>query len=133
MVYIDTLKCFEGQKNIIVSKYRDLKYSREFDITIIDTKTNKAIAIEVKHSSEIVEKQTRHLKDKEFCEDFEKANGVEIISKIVIYNGKEAEIDGIKYINASDYLCDIEGQLNKSMNNDLIQRMNHSKEKGIEI
>ncbi|MBQ8952421.1 MAG: ATP-binding protein [Eubacterium sp.] len=132
MVYIDTLKCFEGQKNIIVSKYRDLKYSREFDITIIDTKTNKAIAIEVKHSSEIVENQTRHLRDNEFCEGFEKANGVEIISKIVIYNGKETEIDGIKYINASDYLCDIEGQLNKSMNN-LIQRLNQSKEKGIEI
>lgn len=111
MIYVDIIKSAENDKNIVVEKYSEDRIGREFDVTIYDISLKKAVAIEVKHSSVKDKHQTRHLKDEEFCSEFEQKNGVEIAAKLLIYNGEDDYVDGIHYINAGEFLCDIEGYL----------------------
>jgi len=75
----------------------------EFDMVVADSKTLSCEIYEIKYSKEIVKKQYQHLTDVKKCEDTEFRFG-EIKGKYVIYRGETTEVDGIKYVNAEEYL-----------------------------
>ncbi|MCD7923067.1 MAG: hypothetical protein LUG27_11680 [Clostridiales bacterium] len=58
---------------------------------------------EIKHSKEIVPNQYRHLINAEKCAQTEHRFGA-ITGKYVIYRGKAAESEGIRYLNVEEYL-----------------------------
>ncbi|MBO6309280.1 MAG: ATP-binding protein [Oribacterium sp.] len=79
----------------------------EFDAVVFDTSINQALIMEVKHSKVIsYAQQTKHLNNAEICDTFEEKNKIPIFAKAVIYNGENAVVDQINYINAGDFLSD---------------------------
>lgn len=120
------------------SEYSISKYSNnmgsEFDVVVSDFKRGRSLALEVKHSSEIDDKQVIHLKDKEFCKEFEEKYGTQIVEKAVIYNGQTKNVSGIQYMNAEEFLTntdEILGQMflkkNQTMNHAQLIDVNKSK------
>ena len=76
----------------------------EFDMVVVDTKNTTCEIYEIKHSSEIVAEQQRHLLDEQKCKNTEFRFG-KITNKYVIYRGKDKILDnGIKYLNVENYL-----------------------------
>ena len=76
----------------------------EFDMVIYD-KTNQNCRIyEIKHSTEVNEKQTIHLRDAEKCQIVEKRFGP-ISGKFVLYRGKDTFAEGVQYLNVENFLC----------------------------
>ena len=76
----------------------------EFDMVIYD-KTNQNCRIyEIKHSTEINEKQTIHLRDAEKCQIVENRFGP-ISGKFVLYRGKDTLAEGVQYLNVENFLC----------------------------
>ena len=75
----------------------------EFDMVVADKDTLTCEIYEIKYSGEIVEKQQQHLKDEKKCEATAFRFG-EIKGKYVIYRGETTDVDGIKYVNAEEYL-----------------------------
>lgn len=76
----------------------------EFDMVIYD-KTNQNCRIyEIKHSTEVNEKQTLHLRDAEKCQIVEKRFGP-ISGKFVLYRGKDTFAEGVQYLNVENFLC----------------------------
>ena len=82
-----------------------LEFARgEFDMVIRDNETNSCAVYEIKHSSEIVSEQTKHLRDEEKLSLTADKYG-EIVGRFVLYRGNsEDTVDGIAYRNAEDYL-----------------------------
>lgn len=64
---------------------------------------------EIKHSSEIVERQTRYLKDSEKCGIIEAKFG-KITGKYVLYRGANATAYNVQYLNVEQFLCDLNGK-----------------------
>ena len=75
----------------------------EFDMVIFDPEAASCSIYEVKHSTEAVEAQYRHLVDEEKCKTTEFRFGP-ITGKYVIYRGKTQDINGIHYLNVEEYL-----------------------------
>jgi hypothetical protein len=75
----------------------------EFDMVVCDTRELTCRIYEVKYSKEQVAEQFRHLNDDAKCSMTSRRYG-DIVGKYVIYRGEPAECDGIKYLNAEDYL-----------------------------
>ena len=76
----------------------------EFDMVIYD-KTNQNCRIyEIKHSTEVNERQTIHLRDTEKCQIVEKRFGP-ISGKFVLYRGKDTFAEGVQYLNVENFLC----------------------------
>lgn len=76
----------------------------EFDMVIYD-KTNQNCRIyEIKHSAEVNEKQTIHLRDTEKCQIVEKRFGP-ISGKFVLYRGIDTFAEGVQYLNVENFLC----------------------------
>lgn len=107
--------------NYRVLKYRD-DFGKEFDVVIIDKRTNNAAAIEVKHSDKKISNQYKHLTDNKFCREFEKEYGCKICSKTVIFTGTSGvcENSSIHYINAEDFLLNIDEYTEKLCNEAVI-------------
>ena len=76
----------------------------EFDMVVADPETSTCEIYEIKHSTEAVEEQTRHLRDEEKCRLTEHRYG-RITGKYLLYRGKDRLQDGIQYVNAEKYLC----------------------------
>ena len=76
----------------------------EFDMVVADPQTSTCEIYEIKHSTEAVEEQTRHLRDEEKCRLTEHRYG-RITGKYLLYRGKDRLQDGIQYVNAEKYLC----------------------------
>ena len=68
-----------------------------------DPKNIRCNLYEIKHSTEMAQYQYRHLVDPTKLEQTEKQYG-EICERAVIYNGESSNLDGIKYLNAEEYL-----------------------------
>ena len=77
----------------------------EFDMVIYNQIDNTCRIYEIKHSKEVNEKQTRHLKNEEKCDIVEKRFG-KIVGKYVLYRGENITVDGIKYLNVEQFLCE---------------------------
>ena len=75
----------------------------EFDMVIFDPKTASCAIYEIKHSTEVVRAQYRHLIDEEKCKSTEWRFGP-ITGKYVIYRGKSCDVNGIHYLNVEEYL-----------------------------
>lgn len=75
----------------------------EFDMVVFDPVAAACEIFEIKHSTEVVPDQYRHLIDKRKCADTEHRYGT-ITGKTVLYRGKSQVIDGIRYKNVEEYL-----------------------------
>ena len=78
----------------------------EFDMVVFDPATSSCEIYEIKHSAEIVPEQTRHLRDEEKCKATEHRFG-SITGKFVIYRGPEAAVEGVRYLNVEEFLCNL--------------------------
>lgn len=70
----------------------------EFDMVVADPQTSTCEIYEIKHSTEAVEEQTRHLRDEEKCRLTEHRFG-KIMGKFVIYRGPDFTADEVQYLN----------------------------------
>ena len=76
----------------------------EFDMVIYDKTSQNCRIYEIKHSTEVNEKQTLHLRDAEKCQIVENRFGP-ISGKFVLYRGKDTFAEGVQYLNVENYLC----------------------------
>lgn len=76
----------------------------EFDMVVFDPATSSCEIYEIKHSTEIVPEQIRHLIDEEKCRMTEHRFGT-ITGKNVIYRGSAEMADEVQYLNVEKYLC----------------------------
>ena len=75
----------------------------EFDMVVADPETASCRIFEIKHSTEAVPQQCRHLIDEEKCAQTEHRYGT-ITGKFVLYRGEDQVINGIQYRNVEEYL-----------------------------
>lgn len=75
----------------------------EFDMVVFDPDSASCSIYEIKHSTEAVEAQYRHLVDEEKCAATEFRFG-SITGKYVIYRGESKKANNINYVNAEEYL-----------------------------
>ena len=75
----------------------------EFDMVVFDPEAAACAVYEVKHSTEAVDEQYRHLVDDAKCEATEFRYGP-ITGKYVIYRGETHDKNGIHYLNVEEYL-----------------------------
>ncbi len=76
----------------------------EFDMVIYDKVGQNCRIYEIKHSTEVNEKQTIHLRDAEKCQIVENRFGP-ISGKFVLYRGKDTFAEGVQYLNVENFLC----------------------------
>ena len=76
----------------------------EYDMVIYDKKAHTCRIYEIKHSSEINEKQVRYLLDDEKCQILQAKFGP-IGGKYVLYRGENADAFGVQYRNVEQFLC----------------------------
>ena len=76
----------------------------EFDMVIYDKVGQNCRIYEIKHSAEVNEKQTIHLRDAEKCQIVENRFGP-ISGKFVLYRGKDTFAEGVQYLNVENFLC----------------------------
>lgn len=76
----------------------------EFDMVIYDKAGQNCRIYEIKHSTEVNEKQTLHLRDAEKCQIVENRFGP-ISGKFVLYRGKDTFAEGVQYLNVENFLC----------------------------
>ena len=70
----------------------------EFDMVVFDPLEGNCQIFEIKHSTEAVKSQYRHLIDEEKCALTEHRYGL-ITAKTVLYRGEDQIIEGIQYRN----------------------------------
>ena len=76
----------------------------EFDMVVYDKAKDTCTLYEIKHSKEVVQKQSSHLLNEEKCAIFEKRIA-SIQEKHVLYRGDTCMTDwGIEYLNVEEYL-----------------------------
>ena len=76
----------------------------EFDMVVFDPATSSCEIYEIKHSTEVVPQQYRHLIDEKKCADTEHRFG-SITGKYVLYRGADLDLEnGIHYRNVEEYL-----------------------------
>lgn len=78
----------------------------EFDMVVFEPENECCSIFEIKHSTEVVPNQYRHLIDEEKCKATEFRFG-DIKGKYVIYRGESCIIDDIQYINVEEYLSNL--------------------------
>lgn len=78
----------------------------EFDMVIFEPENECCSIYEIKHSTEIVANQYRHLIDEEKCKETEFRFG-DIKGKYVVYRGESCNVDGIHYVNVEEYLSNL--------------------------
>ena len=78
----------------------------EFDMVVFDPTAASCAIYEIKHSSEIVKRQTRYLLDDEKCRILESKFGP-ISGKYVLYRGENTVSYGVQYLNVEQFLCEL--------------------------
>lgn len=71
---------------------------------IVNKRKPGVFLYEIKHSGKQAKEQGRHLSSKEFLAHVEERFG-RVKERAVIYMGHSDETDGIRYINAEEYLA----------------------------
>ena len=79
----------------------------EFDMVVFDPLEGNCQIFEIKHSTEAVKSQYRHLIDEEKCALTEHRYGL-ITAKTVLYRGEDQIIEGIQYRNVERYLVELD-------------------------
>lgn len=75
----------------------------EFDMVVFDLVAASCGIFEIKHSTQILPAQYRHLADTQKCADTEHRYGP-ITAKTVLYRGDNQMVDHIRYMNVEEYL-----------------------------
>lgn len=75
----------------------------EFDMVVFEPENECCSIYEIKHSTEIVANQYRHLVDENKCKETEFRFG-DIKGKYVIYRGESCIVDGVQYVSVEEYL-----------------------------
>ena len=75
----------------------------EFDMVVFDPERGNCAIYEIKHSTEVVIEQCRHLLDEQKCKETEYRYG-KITGKYVIYRGENTELGDVVYLNVENYL-----------------------------
>lgn len=75
----------------------------EFDMVIFNPETASCEIYEIKHSTQIVANQTKHLLNKKKCIDTEYRYGT-ITGKYVLYRGETQLVNDVHYLNVEEYL-----------------------------
>ena len=78
----------------------------EFDMVIFEPENECCSIYEIKHSTEVIANQYRHLKDEAKCKETEFRFG-DIKGKYLIYRGESCNVDGIQYLNVEEYLSNL--------------------------
>ena len=78
----------------------------EYDMVIYDKQSHTCKIYEIKHSTEIFDKQTIHLRNEEKCAIIEHRFG-KITGKYVLYRGVDDSVDGVQYLNVEQFLCSL--------------------------
>lgn len=78
----------------------------EFDMVVFKPENECCSIFEIKHSTEVVENQYRHLINEDKCKETEFRFG-DIKGKYVIYRGETHDVDGIHYVNVEEYLSNL--------------------------
>lgn len=100
IVLLDTLRAKRAGEHVL-----KLRFARgEFGMVVYDERTDSCACYEVKHSSEMHEDQTNHLRDPQNLADTERRFG-RISRRCVLYRGPDGEVDGIEYRNVESFLC----------------------------
>lgn len=102
IVLLQTSKTINKNFEVFKFKFDD---NSEIDMIIYDKINNTCKIYEIKHSSKVVENQTRYLKDEDKCLLLEKRFG-KIIGKYVLYKGENLISDDITYLNVEEFLCE---------------------------
>lgn len=123
IILLETSKALE--KNYCVFK---LQFeSGEFDMVIRDTQHNACAVYEIKHSSECVREQGRHLMNKEMLALTTPRFGT-LEGRYVLYLGEDIDTeDGIAYRNAENFLKNLP---NISLTSGLEKEINEDEEQG---
>ena len=80
----------------------------EFDMVVFDPADGSCEIYEIKHSTEAVPQQYRHLIDEQKCELTQHRFGP-ITGKYVLYRGEDMVLEnGITYRNVEAYLMDLQ-------------------------
>lgn len=90
----------------------------EYDILVYDNQENVYWAVEVKHSSEICEEQSKHLRNPFFKEIIDRQYGTRA-DFFVLYRGESQISNGVKYINIADFMFEL--YESKDINETLLQ------------
>ncbi len=78
----------------------------EYDMVIYDKHSHTCKIYEIKHSTEISDRQTIHLRNEEKCAIVEHRFG-KITGKYVLYRGEDASVDEIQYLNVEQFLREL--------------------------
>ena len=78
----------------------------EFDMVVFEPENECCSIYEIKHSTEVVANQYRHLIDEEKCKETEFRFG-DIKGKYVIYRGQSVNVGDIQYLNIEEYLSNL--------------------------
>ena len=100
IVLLDTMCATRGERRVFKLRLA----AGEFDMVIYDPNSNTCECFEVKHSSQIVPEQCKHLNDPEARAATERRFGA-IVRRCVLYNGPDSMLGEVQYRNVVDYLC----------------------------
>ena len=103
IVLLETYKSVSRNEDVFKFKFDN---GGEYDMVIYDKRKHTCRIFEIKHSTEIVERQTRYLKKDEKCALVESKFG-RITGKFVLYRGENTSIDGVEYLNVEQFLCEL--------------------------
>lgn len=108
IVIFETKRKLMPKKNGNKFEVFQLRFANgEYDMVIYNTEDSTCQIYEIKHSSEIVPRQYKHLVNEDFAADTEKKFG-EITKRCVLYKGENhLEENGVEYKNVEEYLCEL--------------------------
>ena len=101
IVLLETYKAASRNEEVFKFKFDQ---GGEYDMVIYDKDTHTCCLYEIKHSTEIVEKQMRYLRDDEKCKVVEARFGM-ITGRYVLYRGENKTVDDVQYLNVEQFLC----------------------------
>lgn len=124
IILSETYKCYQeiDRKRFYVSQLSvgpvDDLPDAEADLIIVDMEKKESYLFEIKHSDQVVDKQTRHLRNEDFI-NYISENFAPVKKCCVIYNGQPTRNGAIDYLNAEKFLmCIHEMDLSKRENLD---------------
>ena len=101
IVLLETYKSASRNEEVFKFKFDQ---GGEYDMVIYDKSRHTCRLYEIKHSVDIVERQTRYLRDAEKCKIVEAKFGM-IVGKYVLYRGENKTVGDVQYLNVEQFLC----------------------------
>lgn len=123
IILSETYKCYQriDEKRFYVSQLsvgmREKLPPSEADLIIVDREKKESYLFEIKHSDQVVDRQTRHLRNEDFI-NYVSENFAPVKKCCVIYSGQPTKNGTIDYLNAEEFLMTVH-EMELSKNADL--------------